>query len=83
MNRCIKISSTNSGAFIVRCENLTSVQALTAAHHPGSSKGLPKAQRRGAIVILGMLALANRRVLNDHVDTMLKVGLGPFGKVST
>jgi condensin complex subunit 1 len=42
---------------------------------------LPKAQRRGAIIILGMLALANRNVLTDKVDVLLKIGLGPYGKV--
>ncbi|KAJ3506594.1 hypothetical protein NLJ89_g6784 [Agrocybe chaxingu] len=41
---------------------------------------LPKVQRRGAIIILGMLALAKRSVLSDKVDVMLKVGLGPLGK---
>ncbi|GLB42214.1 putative regulatory subunit of the condensin complex, a complex required for conversion of interphase chromatin into mitotic-like condense chromosomes [Lyophyllum shimeji] len=45
-----------------------------------TNKQLPKPQRRGAIIILGMLALAKRSVLTDRVDTMLKVGLGPFGK---
>ncbi|KAJ7454842.1 non-SMC mitotic condensation complex subunit 1-domain-containing protein [Mycena latifolia] len=44
------------------------------------SKPLPKAQRQGAIIILGMLALAKRGVLTDHVDVMLKVGLGHLGK---
>ncbi|KAF8069057.1 non-SMC mitotic condensation complex subunit 1-domain-containing protein [Lyophyllum atratum] len=44
------------------------------------NKQLPKPQRRGAIIILGMLALAKRSVLTDRVETMLKVGLGPFGK---
>ncbi|TFK73027.1 hypothetical protein BDN72DRAFT_257566 [Pluteus cervinus] len=45
-----------------------------------SDKNLPQAQRRGTILILGMLALAKRSVLNNHVDTMLRVGLGPLGK---
>ncbi|KIL63463.1 hypothetical protein M378DRAFT_107274 [Amanita muscaria Koide BX008] len=45
-----------------------------------STKPLPKAQRRGAIIVLGMLALAKRSVLTDHVDVMLKVGLGSWGK---
>ncbi|KDQ52062.1 hypothetical protein JAAARDRAFT_62069 [Jaapia argillacea MUCL 33604] len=45
-----------------------------------SDRPLPKAQRRGAIIIIGMLALAKRAVVTDHVDTMLRVGLGAFGK---
>ncbi|KAJ7914853.1 non-SMC mitotic condensation complex subunit 1-domain-containing protein [Mycena leptocephala] len=44
------------------------------------NKPLPKTQRQGAIIILGMLALAKRGVLTDHVDVMLKVGLGHLGK---
>lgn len=47
----------------------------------GAERHLPKPQRRGAIIILGMLALAKRSVLADKVDVMLKVGLGALGKV--
>ncbi|KAH7878618.1 non-SMC mitotic condensation complex subunit 1-domain-containing protein [Lentinula edodes] len=43
-------------------------------------KHIPKYQRRGAIIILGMLALSKRSVLVDKVDVMLKVGLGALGK---
>ncbi|KAJ3798640.1 non-SMC mitotic condensation complex subunit 1-domain-containing protein [Lentinula aff. detonsa] len=43
-------------------------------------KPIPKYQRRGAIIILGMLALARRNILIDKVDVMLKVGLGALGK---
>lgn len=49
----------------------------------GSDRPLPKPQRRGAIIILGMLALARRSVVTERVDTLLKVGLGPLGKVSS
>ncbi|RDB27013.1 Condensin complex subunit 1 [Hypsizygus marmoreus] len=45
-----------------------------------TGRPLPKPQRRGAIIIIGMLALAKRSVLTDRVETMLKVGLGPLGK---
>ncbi|KAH7913093.1 non-SMC mitotic condensation complex subunit 1-domain-containing protein [Hygrophoropsis aurantiaca] len=45
-----------------------------------STKPLPRSQRRGAIIILGMLALAKRSVVTDKVDTLLRVGLGSFGK---
>ncbi|KAH7930002.1 hypothetical protein BV22DRAFT_1028970 [Leucogyrophana mollusca] len=45
-----------------------------------SPKQIPRSQRRGAIIILGMLALAKRSVVTDKVDTLLRVGLGPFGK---
>ncbi|KAL0945257.1 hypothetical protein HGRIS_000767 [Hohenbuehelia grisea] len=46
----------------------------------GSTKPLPKAQRRGAIIIIGMLALARRSVVTNKIDTLLKVGLGSFGR---
>ncbi|TDL22771.1 hypothetical protein BD410DRAFT_898004 [Rickenella mellea] len=45
-----------------------------------SDKQLPRQQRRGAIIIIGMLALARRSIVTDRIDTLLKVGLGPFGK---
>ncbi|KAG7094848.1 hypothetical protein E1B28_005656 [Marasmius oreades] len=46
----------------------------------GKDRQLPKQQRRGAIIIIGMMALAKRSVLADRVETMLKVGLGALGK---
>ncbi|KIM35665.1 hypothetical protein M413DRAFT_449620 [Hebeloma cylindrosporum] len=46
----------------------------------GSDMNLPKAQRRGAILILGMFALSKKDVLMDKVEVMLKVGLGARGK---
>jgi condensin complex subunit 1 len=48
---------------------------------PGSSKPLPREQRRGAIIILGMLAVANRSVVSERVETLIKIGLGSIGKV--
>ncbi|EUC53540.1 condensin complex subunit 1 [Rhizoctonia solani AG-3 Rhs1AP] len=46
----------------------------------GTDNNIPKAQRRGAIVILGMIALAKQKVVTDRIDTLLHVGLGPLGK---
>ncbi|KAG2363022.1 non-SMC mitotic condensation complex subunit 1-domain-containing protein [Suillus spraguei] len=43
-------------------------------------QALPRSQRRGAIIILGMLALSKRTIISERVDTLLKIGLGPFGK---
>ncbi|KAF9225678.1 hypothetical protein BS17DRAFT_750004 [Gyrodon lividus] len=45
-----------------------------------SPKALPASQRRGAIIILGMFALAKRSIVSEKVDVLLKVGLGPLGK---
>lgn len=48
----------------------------------GADINIPKSQRRGAIMILAMLALAQRSVVTDKADTLIKIGLGHFGKVS-
>ncbi|KAF9029542.1 hypothetical protein BDZ89DRAFT_1065324 [Hymenopellis radicata] len=45
------------------------------------SKLIPKVQRRGAIVVISMLALADHTILHDHVDELLKVGFGKLGKL--
>lgn len=31
--------------------------------------------------MLGMLAITRPEIISDHVDLLLKVGLGPVGKV--
>ncbi|KAJ7052444.1 non-SMC mitotic condensation complex subunit 1-domain-containing protein [Mycena amicta] len=43
-------------------------------------RNIPQEQRQGAIMILGMLALARRSVVTDHVGVMLQVGLGRLGR---
>ncbi|KAI1792515.1 non-SMC mitotic condensation complex subunit 1-domain-containing protein [Ganoderma leucocontextum] len=45
-----------------------------------SDRPLPRPQRRGAVIVLGMLALAKRQVVADRVETLVKVGLGDRGK---
>ncbi|KAJ1646733.1 condensin complex non-SMC subunit Cnd1, partial [Coemansia asiatica] len=40
---------------------------------------LPPAQRRGAIIILGMLAQARRSIVTDDIDLYLRIGLGEYG----
>ena len=47
----------------------------------GSQRPLPKMQRRGAIIILGMLAVAKRTIVSERVDILMKIGLGHLGKV--
>ncbi|EIW78221.1 hypothetical protein CONPUDRAFT_138601 [Coniophora puteana RWD-64-598 SS2] len=46
----------------------------------GSSRQLPRSQRRGAIIILGMLAVAKPNVVSERLSTLLQVGLGPVGR---
>ncbi len=49
----------------------------------GSERSLPRSQRRGAVIILGMLALARRSVVADRVDVLMRIGLGKSGQVCT
>lgn len=46
-----------------------------------ANREIPKLQRQGAIIILGMLALAKREVVTEGVDALLRIGLGPLGMV--
>ncbi len=68
--------STSSGRFTV------SWSSFTFTDIPGTEQEIPKPQRQGAIIILGMLALAKREVVTERVDSLLKIGLGPLGMVS-
>ncbi|GAA6061284.1 hypothetical protein JCM10212_004690 [Sporobolomyces blumeae] len=43
-------------------------------------KDIPRFQRRGAIITLGMFAQPKPEVVADHVETLLKIGLGPRGR---
>lgn len=49
--------------------------------YTGVDKEIPRMQRRGAIIVLGMLALAKREIVTDRLETLLKIGLGALGKV--
>ena len=43
-------------------------------------KEISKNQRRGAIAVLGMLALADPKVVISEMETMLRIGLGSLGR---
>ncbi|GAA5885058.1 hypothetical protein JCM16303_006383 [Sporobolomyces ruberrimus] len=45
-----------------------------------TSKEIPRFQRRGAIITLGMFAQPKPEVVADHVETLLKIGLGSLGR---
>ncbi|GAA6057586.1 hypothetical protein JCM3770_005397 [Rhodotorula araucariae] len=45
-----------------------------------TSKDIPRFQRRGAIIVLGMFAQTKPEVVADHVETLLRIGLGPLGR---
>ncbi|KAI9758272.1 MAG: N-alpha-acetyltransferase mak3 [Chaenotheca gracillima] len=44
-------------------------------------KEISKNQRRGAIIVLGMLAVAEPEIVVKEMETMMRVGLGPLGRV--
>lgn len=46
----------------------------------GVNKEISRAQRRGAIIVLGMIAVASPEIVVKEVDTMLRVGLGQLGR---
>ncbi|KAJ2245351.1 condensin complex non-SMC subunit Cnd1, partial [Coemansia sp. RSA 454] len=64
------MSEDKIGALVV--DKLRSVYAYT-------KQQLPQAQRRGAIIILGMLAQASRAIVTDDIDMYLRIGLGAYG----
>ena len=43
-------------------------------------RDISKKQRRGAIIVLGMLALADSDIVVKEIETMLRVGLGILGR---
>ena len=43
-------------------------------------KEISAKQRRGAIIVLGMLALADPEIVVRDMETCLKIGLGPLGR---
>lgn len=61
--------------------HLTSVVGSEVDECVGTEQEIPKLQRQGAIIILGMLALAKREVVTERVEMLLKIGLGPLGMV--
>lgn len=68
------------GKFMVSTSSVS--LSLQVEINVGSSKNLPSSQRRGAIMILGMLAVADKGIVENQIDTMLKVGFGKQGTVS-
>ena len=44
-----------------------------------TKQAIPTEQRRGAIIVLGMLAKETRQVVADRVPLLMKIGLGDYG----
>ncbi|RIA97299.1 condensin complex subunit 1 [Glomus cerebriforme] len=45
-----------------------------------STREVTKEQRRGAIIVLNMLAKAKIEIVQEKIDLLLKIGLGQYGK---
>jgi condensin complex subunit 1 len=76
------------GTFCTSCINFPigdihlMVCLFSLSHFLASKADIPQEQRRGAIMILGMLACQDKSVLLDRVPLMIKIGLGSHGKVT-
>lgn len=46
----------------------------------GVNKDISKSQRRGAIIVLGMLATADPNIVVENMEIMLRIGLGSLGR---
>lgn len=44
-----------------------------------SPKAISRGQRRGAIIVLSMLAVSRKEIVSEHIDTLLSIGLGALG----
>jgi len=76
MGVCMRMSSISYGRSTV--SHYRSWRILMEA----TDTPVPKPQRQGAIIILGMLAVAKREVVTEQVENLLKIGLGQHGMVS-
>ena len=77
------MSSKSCGKFTVSTVKATGATALiSASAYSNPSRELPKQQRRGAVIILGMLAVASPKVVETRREDLIKIGLGARGKVS-
>ncbi|CAE6434454.1 unnamed protein product [Rhizoctonia solani] len=86
----IELTYNSTVAELTSLEELMRTMAEDNQIHPdiitklwqvySTDKDIPQSQRRGAIVILGMIAVAKQKVVTERIDTLLQVGLGPLGK---
>ncbi|KAK0342387.1 condensin complex non-SMC subunit Cnd1 [Friedmanniomyces endolithicus] len=61
-----------------KCVSELVIQKLWQVY--GVQKEISKQQRRGAIIVLGMLALADPEIVVKEMGICLRVGLGAFGR---
>lgn len=55
---------------------------MSAPAYSNPTRELPKQQRRGAVMVLGMLAVASPKIVETRREDLIKIGLGPRGKVN-
>ena len=55
---------------------------ISALAYSNPTRELPKQQRRGTVIILGMLAVASPKIVETRREDLIKIGLGARGKVS-
>lgn len=75
-----KLWQVYSASSSVRGEPIGEIAYQTLSSWAGTSKEIPRFQRRGAIIVLGMFAQTKPEVVADHVETLLRIGLGHFGR---
>lgn len=63
-------------------KNAGTLGLISALAYSNPARELPKQQRRGAAIILGMLAVANPKIVETRREDLIKIGLGVRGKVS-
>lgn len=75
MSTIVADSMANSGDITISDEVVEKLWQVYS-----HNKEIPNQQRRGAIIILGMLAKAKPDIVAQKIETILKIGLGKHGK---
>jgi len=55
---------------------------ISTLAYSNPARELPKQQRRGAVIVLGMLAVASPKIVETRREDLIKIGLGVRGKVN-
>ncbi|ETN45362.1 uncharacterized protein HMPREF1541_09193 [Cyphellophora europaea CBS 101466] len=63
-----------------RAGNISEQVIAKLWHVYGVNKEISRAQRRGAIIVLGMIALADPNIVVKESDIMMRIGLGQLGR---
>ena len=75
--------STSCGKFTVSVvSKALELWVSSASAYSNPARDLPKQQRRGAVIILGMLAVASPKIVETRREDLIKIGLGARGKVN-